>query len=56
MFNGKIYYASVHKRVLNDGEVARMFHALKRRWGFSGIGGTSVYQEGVGGGGLGGPE
>ena len=56
LFNGKIYYASVHKRVVNDGEVARMFHALKRRWGFSGIGGTDVYQQGVGGGGGGGPE
>jgi hypothetical protein len=56
LFNGKIYYASIHKSVLNDKEIASMFHALKRRWGFSGSGGTDVYQQGVGGGGGGGPE
>jgi hypothetical protein len=48
LFNGKIYYASIHKTVLTDSEVALMYHALKRRWGFAGIG-TSVYQEGIGG-------
>jgi hypothetical protein len=53
LFNGKIYYASIHKTVLSDNEVASMYHALKRRWGFAGIG-TGVYQIGVGG--VGGPE
>ena len=42
LFNGKIYYASIHKTVLSANEVASMYHALKRRWGFSGIG-TAVY-------------
>jgi len=51
LFNGKIYYASIHKSVLTDKEIASMFHALKKRWGFSGVGGTDVYQQGVGGGG-----
>jgi hypothetical protein len=46
LFNGKIYYASIHKTVLSANEVASMYHALKRRWGFSGIG-TAVY--GIGG-------
>ena len=55
LFNGKIYYASIHKTVLTDNEVALMYHALKRRWGFAGIG-TNVYQEGIIPGGLGGPE
>jgi len=53
LFNGKIYYASIHKTVLSDNEVALMYHALKRRWGFAGIG-TNVYQEVIGG--VGGPE
>jgi hypothetical protein len=48
LFNGKIYYASIHKTVLSDNEVALMYHALKRRYGFSGVG-TNVYQQGVGG-------
>jgi hypothetical protein len=47
LFNGKIYYASIHKTVLSDNEIAQMYHALMKRWGFSGIG-TGVY----GGGGL----
>lgn len=48
LFNGRIYYASIHKTVLSDSEVASMYHALKRRWGFSGIG-TAVYNiDGVG--------
>jgi hypothetical protein len=51
LFNGKIYYASIHKTVLSENEVAGMYHALKRRWGLSGIG-TGVYQTGV----IGGPE
>jgi len=42
LFNGKIYYASIHKTVLSDNEVAQMYHALMKRWGFSGIG-TGVY-------------
>jgi hypothetical protein len=53
LFNGKIYYASIHKTVLSANEVASMYHALNRRWGFAGIG-TGVYQIGVGG--VGGPE
>ena len=53
LFNGKIYYASIHKTVLTDNEISSMYHALKRRWGFAGIG-TAVY--GIGVGGLGGPE
>jgi hypothetical protein len=48
LFNGKIYYASIHKVVLTDNEVASMYHALKRRWGFSGIG-TNVYEQVIGG-------
>jgi hypothetical protein len=36
---------------LSENEVAGMYHALKRRWGLSGIG-TGVYQTGV----IGGPE
>jgi len=48
LFNGKIYYASIHKTVLSANEVASMYHALKRRWGFAGIG-TGVYNiDGVG--------
>ena len=53
LFNGKIYYASIHKVVLTADEVASMYHALKRRWGFSGIG-TNVYEQGIGG--VGGPQ
>ena len=53
LFNGKIYYASIHKVVLTADEVAQMYHALKRRWGFSGIG-TNVYEQGIGG--VGGPQ
>ena len=53
LFNGKIYYASIHKVVLTDNEVASMYHALKRRWGFAGIG-TNVYEQGIGG--VGGPQ
>lgn len=51
LFNGKIYYASIHKTVLSENEIAGMYHALKRRWGLSGIG-TGVYQTEV----IGGPE
>jgi len=48
LFNGKIYYASIHKTVLSANEVASMYHALKRRWGFVGVG-TGVYNiDGVG--------
>lgn len=50
LFNGKMYYASIHKSVLSDNEIALMYHALKKRWGLSGVGGTDVYQQGVGGG------
>ena len=46
LFNGKIYYASIHKTVLTDNEVAGMYHALKRRWGFSGVG-TGIYESGL---------
>jgi hypothetical protein len=45
LLNGKIYYASIHKTVLTDNEVASMYHALKRRWGFVGVG-TAVYNTG----------
>ena len=54
-FNGKVYYASIHKKVFTDNEVAETWHALKRRFGYAGIG-TNPYTgdpttEPVGGGG-----
>lgn len=41
-FNGKVYYASIHKKVFTDREVASMWHALRRRYGYAGIGITPV--------------
>ncbi len=41
-FNGKVYYASIHKKVFTDNEVAETWHALKRRFGYAGIG-TNPY-------------
>lgn len=41
-FNGKVYYASVHKKVFTDNEVAETWHALKRRFGYAGVG-TNPY-------------
>lgn len=37
-FNGKVYYASIHRQVHTDREVAATWHAIKRRFGYSGIG------------------
>ena len=37
-FNGKVYYASIHNRVLTDNEIADTWHALKRRYGYVGVG------------------
>jgi hypothetical protein len=36
--NGKVYYVSIHKQVHTDNEVADTWHALRRRFGYSGIG------------------
>jgi hypothetical protein len=36
--NGKVYYVSIHKQVHTDNEVADTWHALKRRFGYAGIG------------------
>lgn len=41
-FNGKVYYVSIHKQVHTDNEVADTWHALKRRYGYAGIG-TNPY-------------
>jgi hypothetical protein len=41
-FNGKVYYVSIHKKVHTDNEVADTWHALKRRYGYAGIG-TNPY-------------
>ena len=37
-FNGKVYYASIHKRVFTDREVEDTWHALRRRYGYAGVG------------------
>lgn len=37
-FNGRVYFASIHDVVHTDEEVAQSYHALKRRWGYSGVG------------------
>lgn len=37
-FNGKVFYASIHNRVLSDNEIADTWHALKRRYGYAGFG------------------
>lgn len=38
----KIYYASIHKTVFTDLEVHKTWAALKKRWGFGAIGGTTA--------------
>ena len=53
--NGRVYYASIYKKVFTDQEVADTWHALKRRFGYAGIG-TNPFTgdpttEPVGGGG-----
>lgn len=42
LFSGKIYYASIHKTVFTDLEVHKTWAALKKRWGFGAIGGTTA--------------
>jgi hypothetical protein len=42
LFSGKIYYASIHKTVFSDIEVHKTWAALKKRWGFGAIGGTTA--------------
>lgn len=37
-FNGKVYYVSIHRQVHTDNEVEDTWHAIKRRFGYSGIG------------------
>ena len=37
-FNGRIYYASIYDQVHTADEIAQTYHALKRRWGYSGVG------------------
>ncbi len=37
-FNGKVYYVSIHRQVHTEKEVAATWHAIKRRFGYSGIG------------------
>jgi hypothetical protein len=42
LFAGKVYYASIHKTVFSDIEVHKTWAALKKRWGFGAIGGTTA--------------
>ena len=47
--NGKVYYVSIHKRVHTDNEVADTWHALKRRFGYAGIGTNPTGDPTIGG-------
>lgn len=49
LFSGKIYYASIHKTVFTDLEVHKTWAALKKRWGFGAIGGTTAGDPTTGG-------
>ena len=48
-FNGKVYYASIHKKVFTDKEVASTWHALRRRFGYTGIGTNPTGEAVIGG-------
>ena len=48
-FNGKVYYVSIHRQVHTDREVASTWHAIKRRFGYSGIGTNPVGDAVIGG-------
>ena len=37
-FSGRVYYASIHGKVHSANEIARTYHALKKRWGYAGVG------------------
>lgn len=65
LLNGRVYYASIHDAVHTEDEIAQTYHALKKRWGYSGVGTAmaDLLPEGgfprpgdLGGGGGGGPE
>jgi hypothetical protein len=48
-FNGKVYYVSIHRQVHTDNEVEDTWHAIKRRFGYSGIGTNPVGEAVIGG-------
>lgn len=41
-FNGKVYYASIHRAVHTDNQVEDTWHALRRRFGYAGYGTNPV--------------